>query len=69
MDKSSMKLVFFAVLLIFVAGETSNMIAEGRSANQFIPCFCAPPCICHGPFGSCTGCAKDSPLTSHPTNV
>ncbi|CAN0923938.1 hypothetical protein LINGRAHAP2_LOCUS33851 [Linum grandiflorum] len=65
MDKASMKLVFLVVLLIFVAGETSNIGAEGR-VNQAKPCACLVPCYCVG-FGNCV-CPKDSPLTSQTAN-
>ncbi|CAN0923933.1 hypothetical protein LINGRAHAP2_LOCUS33847 [Linum grandiflorum] len=61
MNKLSMKLVFLVVLLIFVAGETSNIGAEGR-VNQ-VHCFgyCEPGCC--DPLGYCL-CGP--PLTSQP---
>ncbi|CAN0923934.1 hypothetical protein LINGRAHAP2_LOCUS33848 [Linum grandiflorum] len=62
MDKASMKLGFLVVLLIFIAGETSNIGAEAR-VDQFLPCVCTGPCYCSG-IG-CV-CPQDSPLTSQP---
>ncbi|CAN0923937.1 hypothetical protein LINGRAHAP2_LOCUS33850, partial [Linum grandiflorum] len=63
MDKTSMKLVFVIVVLIFVASETSNIEAAGR-VNQLFPCACPPQCICNA--GISCFCAEDSPLTSRP---
>ncbi|CAN0870683.1 hypothetical protein LINGRAHAP2_LOCUS9603 [Linum grandiflorum] len=65
MDKSSMKPIFLVVLLIFVAGETSNIGAEGSRLNQYlVPCFgCNDPCLCV--FQNCH-CGVNLPLTSQP---
>ncbi|CAN0923932.1 hypothetical protein LINGRAHAP2_LOCUS33846 [Linum grandiflorum] len=63
MEKTSAKLIFFAVLLIFVAGQTSNIGVEGR-LNQIVPCLpCSLPCHCL--FEDCY-CGGDLPMTSRP---
>ncbi|CAN0923943.1 hypothetical protein LINGRAHAP2_LOCUS33854 [Linum grandiflorum] len=67
MEKSSMKLILLFVVLISIAGETSNIGVEGGRINQLLPCHCSrPDCFC-GIFRSCR-CPEDSPFTSqaHP---
>ncbi|CAN0923929.1 hypothetical protein LINGRAHAP2_LOCUS33843 [Linum grandiflorum] len=61
----SMKLVFFVAVLIFIAGETSNIRAEGR-ANGLMPCghSCPPQCQCNV-FGYCDCPFPLSSLTSN----
>ncbi|CAN0923926.1 hypothetical protein LINGRAHAP2_LOCUS33840 [Linum grandiflorum] len=68
MDKTSMKLVFLVAVLIFIAGETSNIGAEGR-ASRLLPCgLCPPQCHCND-LGYCI-CPKGFPLlTSLTSNV